>query len=153
VALKRIQEHQADDPQSRTRFLHEAEVTGNLEHRGIVPVYGLDRFENGRLFYAMRFVNERWLVETLSDLGELNHMNGHTLDAESNFHAAIGHADKLRSVPFSPTYRSAMGSALINLSEILSAFLARSWPGRARFISAVDERQRVGVPTPWRSRN
>jgi eukaryotic-like serine/threonine-protein kinase len=61
----------------------------------------------------------RWLVETLSDLGELNHMNGHTRDAENNFYAAIGHADKLRSAPFSPTFRSALGSALINLSEIL----------------------------------
>jgi tetratricopeptide (TPR) repeat protein/tRNA A-37 threonylcarbamoyl transferase component Bud32 len=61
----------------------------------------------------------RWLVETFSDLGELNHMNGHTIDAENNFHAAIGHADKLRSAPFSATYRGAMGSALINLSEIL----------------------------------
>ena len=60
----------------------------------------------------------RWLVETLSDLGELNHMNGHMLDAENNFRAAIGHADKLRSAPVSPTFRSALGSALINLSEI-----------------------------------
>ena len=58
-------------------------------------------------------------METFSDLGELNHMNGHTVDAENNFHAAIGQADKLRSGPFSATYRGAMGSALINLSEIL----------------------------------
>ena len=39
----------------------------------------------------------RWLVETLIDRGELNHMNGRTIDAENDFHAAIGHADKLRS--------------------------------------------------------
>ena len=44
VALKRLQENRADDPQSRARFLHEAEVTGRLEHRGIVPVYSLGHF-------------------------------------------------------------------------------------------------------------
>ncbi len=56
VALKEIQERYADDPQSRARFLLEAEVTGRLEHPGIVPVYGLGRDAGGRPFYAMRFI-------------------------------------------------------------------------------------------------
>jgi len=38
VALKEIQPARADDPESRRRFLVEAEVTGRLEHPGIVPV-------------------------------------------------------------------------------------------------------------------
>ena len=41
VALKEIQDRYADDPESRARFLLEAEITGGLEHPGIVPVYGL----------------------------------------------------------------------------------------------------------------
>src|SRR5262249_53837241 len=41
VALKEIQDRHADDPASRQRFVIEAEVTGGLEHPGIVPVYGL----------------------------------------------------------------------------------------------------------------
>ena len=41
VALKQILDHHADDPTSRTRFVLEAEITGGLEHPGIVPVYGL----------------------------------------------------------------------------------------------------------------
>ena len=41
VALKQILERHADDPVSRARFLLEAEITGGLEHPGIVPVYGL----------------------------------------------------------------------------------------------------------------
>ena len=40
VALKQILDAHADDPVSRQRFLLEAEVTGGLEHPGIVPVYG-----------------------------------------------------------------------------------------------------------------
>ena len=34
----------------------EAEITGGLEHPGIVPVYGLGTYDDGRPFYAMRFV-------------------------------------------------------------------------------------------------
>ncbi|HEV3120657.1 MAG TPA: serine/threonine-protein kinase, partial [Isosphaeraceae bacterium] len=56
VALKRIRERNADNPVSRARFLLEAEVTGRLEHPGIVPVYGLGHTEDGRPYYAMRFI-------------------------------------------------------------------------------------------------
>ena len=56
VALKEIQPRYAHDEGSRTRFFLEAEVTGGLEHPGIVPVYGLGTYEDGRPFYAMRFV-------------------------------------------------------------------------------------------------
>jgi hypothetical protein len=56
VALKEIQDRHADNPESRARFLLEAEITGGLEHPGVVPVYGLGRYPDGRPFYAMRFV-------------------------------------------------------------------------------------------------
>src|SRR5205814_8407739 len=56
VALKQIQDKHADDPDSRERFVREAEITGGLEHPGIVPVYGLGTYADGRPFYAMRFV-------------------------------------------------------------------------------------------------
>src|SRR4051794_12830711 len=56
VALKRILDSHADDPISRQRFLLEAEVTGGLEHPGIVPIYGLGTYGDGRPFYAMRFI-------------------------------------------------------------------------------------------------
>ncbi len=56
VALKQILEKHADDPVSRQRFVLEAEVTGGLEHPGIVPVYGLGTYGSGRPYYAMRFI-------------------------------------------------------------------------------------------------
>lgn len=56
VALKEIQERHADRPEYRARFLLEAEITGGLEHPGIVPVYGLGQYDDGRPFYAMRFI-------------------------------------------------------------------------------------------------
>ena len=56
VALKEIQARHAQNPVSRERFVAEAEITGNLEHPGIVPVYGLGTHADGRPFYAMRFI-------------------------------------------------------------------------------------------------
>jgi eukaryotic-like serine/threonine-protein kinase len=65
VALKQILDRHADDLISRQRFLLEAEVTGGLEHPGIVPVYGLGRYADGRPFYAMRFIRGDTLKETI----------------------------------------------------------------------------------------
>jgi tetratricopeptide (TPR) repeat protein/tRNA A-37 threonylcarbamoyl transferase component Bud32 len=63
VALKQILDDHADDPSSRARFLLEAEITGGLEHPGIVPVYGLGAHSDGRPFYAMRFIRGDSLKE------------------------------------------------------------------------------------------
>ncbi|WP_435010851.1 WD40 repeat domain-containing serine/threonine protein kinase [Tundrisphaera lichenicola] len=65
VALKEIQERHADEPNSRARFLMEAEVTGGLEHPGIVPVYGLGHHPDGRPYYAMRFIRGDSLKEAI----------------------------------------------------------------------------------------
>jgi serine/threonine-protein kinase len=65
VALKQILDHHADDPVSRQRFLLEAEITGGLEHPGIVPVYGLETYGDGRPYYAMRFIRGNSLKEAI----------------------------------------------------------------------------------------
>jgi serine/threonine protein kinase len=65
VALKQILPRHADDPSSRTRFLIEAEITGGLEHPGIVPVYGLGTDDGGRPYYAMRLIKGDTLKEAI----------------------------------------------------------------------------------------
>jgi serine/threonine-protein kinase len=65
VALKEIQDKHADEPASRARFVQEAEITGKLEHPGIVPVYGLGHYADGRPFYAMRFIQGDSLKEAI----------------------------------------------------------------------------------------
>src|SRR5262245_59811878 len=65
VALKELQDHFAHNPNSRLRFLQEAEITGGLEHPGIVPVYGLGHHADGRPFYAMRFIRGVSLKEAI----------------------------------------------------------------------------------------
>ena len=56
IALKEILPAFADDQENRRRFVREAEITGNLEHPGIVPVYSLGEFADGRPYYAMRLI-------------------------------------------------------------------------------------------------
>jgi serine/threonine protein kinase/tetratricopeptide (TPR) repeat protein len=65
VALKQILDHHADHPVSRQRFVTEAEITGGLEHPGIVPVYGLGSYADGRPYYAMRFIRGDSLKEAI----------------------------------------------------------------------------------------
>ena len=57
VALKQILSDKADHTVYRQKFQVEAEITGNLEHPGIVPVYGLGAGPDGRPYYAMRLVH------------------------------------------------------------------------------------------------
>ena len=66
VALKEIQGRHADNSESRARFMIEAEVTGGLEHPGIVPVYGLGQYPDGRPYYAMRFIRGQSLKEAIA---------------------------------------------------------------------------------------
>src|SRR5579884_2399658 len=68
VALKEIQAKYADHAESRARFLLEAEVTGSLEHPGVVPVYGLGRYPDGRPYYAMRFIQGDSLRDAIDRL-------------------------------------------------------------------------------------
>jgi serine/threonine-protein kinase len=66
VALKQIQTPFAGNPDCRARFIIEAEVTGSLEHPGIVPVYGLGAHPDGRPFYAMRFIRGQSLFDAIN---------------------------------------------------------------------------------------
>jgi serine/threonine protein kinase len=65
IALKEIRPDRRDDPAVRQRFLREAEITGQLQHPGIVPVYALENDETGQPYYAMRFIHGRTLAEAI----------------------------------------------------------------------------------------
>jgi WD40 repeat protein/serine/threonine protein kinase len=66
VALKEMQERYAFHPESRARFLLEAMITAGLEHPGIVPVYGLGAYPDGRPYYAMRFIRGEGLDRAIT---------------------------------------------------------------------------------------
>ena len=65
VALKRMRWLEALNPERARRFQFEAEITGRLDHPGVVPVYGLGHDASGRLYYAMRFIRGETLQQAV----------------------------------------------------------------------------------------
>jgi serine/threonine protein kinase/formylglycine-generating enzyme required for sulfatase activity len=76
VAVKELQERFADDPQVRQRFMLEVQVTGRLEHPGVVPVYSLGQDGQGRPFYAMRFIEGEDLERAITSFHAVDSMPG-----------------------------------------------------------------------------
>lgn len=65
VAFKEIKAKYARRNDVQQRFVLEAEITGGLEHPGVVPVYGLGKYPDGRPFYAMRFIRGDSLADAI----------------------------------------------------------------------------------------
>ncbi len=77
LAMKVIRGVRADDdlasPRSRrmlARFVEEAQVTGQLDHPGIVPIHDLGIDERGRLYFTMRLIRGRDLATVLERRGD-----------------------------------------------------------------------------------
>ncbi len=66
VAFKQILPEIADNLDARVRFQREAEITGGLEHPGIVPIYGLGTDSRGRPFYAMKLIRGDTLKDAVA---------------------------------------------------------------------------------------
>src|ERR1700722_16070667 len=67
LAVKVLLEDHRERPELVRRFVEEAQIAGQLQHPGIVPVYELGAFTNRRPFFAMRLVKGRTLASLLSD--------------------------------------------------------------------------------------
>jgi serine/threonine-protein kinase len=65
VALKEVQQQYSEHVDAQDRLRVEAEITGGLEHPGIVPVYGLGAYDDGRPFYCMRFIRGNSLKDAI----------------------------------------------------------------------------------------
>lgn len=70
VAFKELKPAFAHSESARQRFVLEAEITGRLEHPGIVPVYASGRLDDDRPFYAMKFVRGTSLGDAIREYHE-----------------------------------------------------------------------------------
>ena len=63
LAVKVLLESHRDKPELIRRFVEEAQIGGQLQHPGIVPVYELGTFADRRPFFTMKLVKGRTLAE------------------------------------------------------------------------------------------
>ena len=61
VAIKVLDEQLAKKPHVLQRFIEEAQIGGQLQHPGVVPVYELGLMSEERPFFAMKLVKGRTL--------------------------------------------------------------------------------------------
>jgi eukaryotic-like serine/threonine-protein kinase len=67
LAFKVLRAELAGQPAAVQRFVEEAQVGGQLQHPGVVPVYDLGRFADGRPYFAMKLVKGRTLADLLAE--------------------------------------------------------------------------------------
>jgi serine/threonine protein kinase len=68
VAVKVMLPESQHDSGSVLRFIREAQIAGQLQHSGVLPIYELGLDEQRGLFYTTRFVEGETLAEFLSRL-------------------------------------------------------------------------------------
>ncbi len=67
VAIKELLGRYRRHPSTRERFREEAQITGQLEHPSIVPIYDIGRKENGSAFYSMKLVHGTELHKAIEE--------------------------------------------------------------------------------------
>jgi serine/threonine-protein kinase len=67
LAVKVLRPELRDEPGAVSRFLEEAQVMGQLQHPGIVPVHGLGQLPDGRPYFVMKLVEGRTLADLLGE--------------------------------------------------------------------------------------
>lgn len=72
VAVKVLQHRFRGDPTVTQRFLEEAQITGQLQHPGIPPIYRVGWLDDGRPYLAMKLIKGETLAERLQRGAEVN---------------------------------------------------------------------------------
>jgi len=72
LAVKVLLEQYRDHPELVRRFIEEAQIGGQLQHPGVVPVYELGILVDGRPYIAMKLIKGRTLAELLGERGRVS---------------------------------------------------------------------------------
>ncbi|MCC6621517.1 MAG: protein kinase [Deltaproteobacteria bacterium] len=88
VAVKRIEARLQQKQSILNRFFAEAQITAQLDHPNIVPIYGLDQDDTGGLSYAMKFVRGMTLTDYMAETRAMLD-KGEPLDEDHTLKARI----------------------------------------------------------------
>jgi serine/threonine-protein kinase len=67
LAVKVLLEQHREKPELMRRFVEEAQISGQLQHPGVVPVYELGTLADARPYFAMKLVKGRTLAVLLAE--------------------------------------------------------------------------------------
>jgi serine/threonine-protein kinase len=67
LAVKVLLEQHRERPDLIRRFVEEAQISGQLQHPGVVPVYELGTLDDDRPYFAMKLVRGRTLAALLAE--------------------------------------------------------------------------------------
>jgi tetratricopeptide (TPR) repeat protein len=73
LAIKVLLERHRGRADLEARFLEEAQILGQLQHPGIVPVHEIGRLDDGRPFFTMKLVKGQTLEKLLQDRPRPDH--------------------------------------------------------------------------------
>jgi eukaryotic-like serine/threonine-protein kinase len=88
VALKRLLPEVVGEEEVLGRFYREAQITAQLEHPSIVPVYRLEQLDGDNLAYTMKLVRGETLLDYVRGCREAIKA-GETLDAQRQLSARV----------------------------------------------------------------
>ena len=73
VALKMLHEKHQDSPERKEEFIEEAQISAQLQHPGIVPVYEMGQSNKGFPYFTMKEIEGRTLKEVITSLHKVSH--------------------------------------------------------------------------------
>jgi len=73
LAVKVLKKEHQGRADLEARFLEEAQILGQLQHPGVVPVHEIGRLDDGRPFFAMKLVKGETLEKLVQDRSRPDH--------------------------------------------------------------------------------
>ena len=67
LAVKVLRDDLRDSPEMVRRFVEEAQIAGQLQHPGVVPIHELGTFADDRPYFTMKLVKGRTLSQLLAE--------------------------------------------------------------------------------------
>jgi tetratricopeptide (TPR) repeat protein len=98
LAVKVLREEYGGNADVVRRFIEEAQIGGQLQHPGIVPVYDLGRFTDRRPYFTMKLVKGRSLNDLLRERPDPRHEQAHFLTVFEQVSQTVAYAHSKRVI-------------------------------------------------------
>ena len=112
LAVKVLLESHQERPELVRRFVEEAQIGGQLQHPGIVPVYELGTFADRRPYFTMKLVKGRTLAALLAERKPIGWAGPPNGGASAAAHGGRAHPTKICPGSWRSSSRSARRSPM-----------------------------------------